>query len=58
MRSKYDFAFATLITFVHKVDIPREIHLDDGLGLTQKKMWKKLKKYEIWKTIISPYYPR
>ena len=48
-------AHKTLSSFIHEVGMPHDIHLDNAKTLTLGVMDKKLRKYEIFQTLLEPY---
>ena len=50
-------AHKTLLTFIHEVGIPYNVHTDDAKELTQAKMKEKHQQYKIYNTQNEPYSP-
>ena len=48
-------AHQTLSSFIHEVGIPHKLHSDNANTLTLGEMARKLRKYEIFQTLLEPY---
>ena len=48
-------AHKTLITFIHGVSIPHELHSDNAKTLTLGEMARKLQKYNFFQTLSKPH---